>query len=75
MVWSTAFAWFAAVLAATRRPSFEGTDRGDMGTAFGLDDSMAPYDAGASRLDAPTTRPADDWNRRLVRRSHLTADR
>ena len=71
MVWSSPLNWFIAVLAAVRRPRFEGTDRGDMGTAFGLDDSMAPFDAShlADAAPAPGS-AADDWGRRLVRRPH-----
>ena len=47
------------------------TDRGDMGTAFGLDASIAPLDselgAGAP-ADAPVPAP---WEHRLTRRSGL----
>ena len=70
MFWSSPLLWFTAVLAVLRRPRFEPTDRGDMGTAFGLDDSMASLDAPPSRLDDTASPAPGDWGHRSVRRSH-----
>ena len=68
MVGLSAFTWLAALFAALRRPGVEGTDRGDMGTAFGLDDSMAPFDFASSHFDEPARDAPDDWARRSIRR-------
>lgn len=70
MFWSSPLLWFAAVVAVLRRPGFECTDRGDMGTAFGLDDSLASLEVPPSRLDEAASPAPGDWGHRLVRRSH-----
>ena len=71
MNWSTGLSWLAALKA--RRAARSGDDdRGDMGTAFGLDASMAPGDdgraAGRHSLPPPSATP---WEHRLTRRSSL----
>jgi hypothetical protein len=72
MNWSSSLAWLAA-LAARRERGFAQTDRGDMGTAFGLDASIAPGgdSAFASGQSPGSSQGLEPWERRIVRRSGL----
>jgi hypothetical protein len=70
MNWSSGLAWLA-MLTARREQSFAETDRGDMGTAFGLDASIgAAGDSSPSGSPEPSQGP-EPWERRIVRRSGL----
>jgi hypothetical protein len=72
MNWSSSLAWLAA-LAARRERGFAETDRGDMGTAFGLDASIgtggdSTFANGSASASSQALEP---WERRIVRRSGL----
>ena len=68
MNWFTGLVWLAA--RATRvAPADDADDRGDMGTAFGLDASIAPWDASDEPGDAASAEAASSLARRIVRRS------
>ena len=66
MDWSSGLSWLST-LAARRAQRFAETDRGDMGTAFGLDASMVALDA----LPGPQPLGQERWERRVIRRSDL----
>ena len=69
MNWSQRFSWLAA-LRGQRAPRSAETDRGDMGTAFGLD---ASFDPPATLPPGHTLPPAalSPLESRLIRRSGL----
>ena len=69
MNWSSVFSWFAAAMRPGTRDEHGSDDRGDMGTAFGLDASIAPWDASDEPGDAASAEAASSLARRIVRRS------
>ena len=71
MNWSERFPWLTALCARPDPRSAE-TDRGDMGTAFGLDASFDTF-TGAAQPPARTLPPAtpSPLESRLIRRSGL----
>ncbi len=71
MKWSLGFTWLAAMTERTAR-SFDPNDPGDMGTAFGLEASMATVDDRAPELLPARSLPLSlPWEHRLIRRSGL----
>ena len=71
MNWSTGISWLTT-LRGEHSPPFDPNDPADMGTAFGLDASLAPEDSDfvdpSPIAPSRTERP---WESRLVRRSGL----
>lgn len=71
MDWSSGFAWWAA-LRSPRQGYSDANDRAGMGTAFGLDASLAPTDEAASAAPAsPARSTPQPWEHRLIRRTGL----
>ena len=71
MNWSSALSWLAT-LKGRREGDFDEADRAGMGTAFGLDASMAAAEESARDAPAgPQSQTGESWERRLVRRSDL----
>ena len=69
MNWSSSLSWLG-LLAARDEPHGAEADRADMGTAFGLDASMAPFDAEPPATHGAAAQPMP-WEHRLTRRSSL----
>lgn len=71
MDWSSGLAWWAA-LRLRHQACFDATDRAGMGTAFGLDASLAPAEEGApAALASPARLAPQPWEHRLIRRAGL----
>ncbi len=69
---SSGLAWWTALRPRPQTPP-DADDRADMGTAFGLDASLAPAAADTPAMPADPTAPtpAPPWEHRLVRRTGL----
>ncbi len=71
MNWSTPLSWLSSTLKSAASIAPDGSDRADMGTAFGLDASFDALDAGdPPRPEAPAPSPLP-WEHRLTRRAGL----
>ena len=71
MNWTTGISWLTSLRSA-QSPPFDPNDPADMGTAFGLDASLAPDDSDfADPAPRAPSRAELPWESRLVRRSGL----
>ena len=71
MNWSSGLAWWAA-LRSQPQARFEAADRAGMGTAFGLDASLARVGEDSAVAPArPVRTTPPPWEHRLIRRSGL----
>lgn len=70
MNWSSAFSWVALLITRPARYGDQ-ADRADMGTAFGLDASLTPFDEHEGSFAVAAAEEPATWERRLVRRSAL----
>jgi hypothetical protein len=70
MNWSTGLSWFKPFQSWHVKRSDE-PDHADMGTAFGLDASMAPMAMESAAPAGPSTHTSRPWEHRLTRRTSL----
>lgn len=69
---SSGLAWWTVLRSGRQAPPDE-IDRADMGTAFGLDASLAPADEPLPAMPAASAPPTatPPWEHRLIRRTGL----
>lgn len=72
MNWSNGLSWLSALKSWRIERIERGRDQAEMGTAFGLEASLAGSPGhGAPTWQTPPPAAAETWERRVVRRSGL----